>query len=314
MKSNKKFRDLDEQILLLKQKGLLINDIEKLKWYLKSFNYQNFINGYNDFFMINNNRKIDKYKPKATSNGIIELFNFDRNISKLILGDIQNIERKIATSLAYTISLVMKENNFNDGMIFNFEYNDVVIRKIFNISLDNEWKEIQENIKTNIDLNNKIFKNTLSIKEIPIWTLVIYLSFGNLIYLLERVKNNVFNKIMFNSTLYNYQNISKIEMIEILKILKNVRNRICHNNVLYNIIIKNKNNRINIANKLISSNVKINKINLYYLILMINKLENPKNNFLINEINKKIEEWKNISEEIKQEIVNRIWKNKNHNY
>lgn len=314
MKPKKEFKTFDEQIFLLKQKGLFINDEEKLKWYLKSFNYQNIINGYNDFFMINNDRKTNKYKNISNSNGIIELFNFDRYISKLLLGDIQNIERKISTSIAYTLSSIMKENNVNDGRLFNLSYDHVTIKKIFKIQNKNEgeWKKIQKNILKNLNLKEKIFNNAnQDIKEIPVWSLVIHLSFGSLIYLLKIMNKNIFYKIMENSNLKNYNDLSNKEMIEIFDILKNVRNRICHNNVLYNITISDKNNKINSINKFINQD---KKPNLYSLVLIILKLEKPQqHNFLIEKINKKIEGWKDINYDIKKEIVNKIWVNKNHN-
>lgn len=314
MKPKKEFKTFDEQIFLLKQKGLFINDEEKLKWYLKSFNYQNIINGYNDFFMVNNDRKTNKYKNISNSNGIIELFNFDRYISKLLLGDIQNIERKISTSIAYTLSSIMKENNVNDGRLFNLSYDHVTIKKIFKIQnkKEVEWKTIQENILKNLNLKEKIFNNAnQDIKEIPVWSLVIHLSFGSLIYLLKIMNKNIFYKIMENSNLKNYNDLSNKEMIEIFEILKNARNRICHNNVLYNITISDKNNKINLINKFINQD---KKPNLYSLVLIILKLEKPQqNNYLIEKINEKIDDWKDINYDIKKEIVNKIWVNKNHN-
>ena len=314
MKPKKEFKTFDEQIFLLKQKGLFIDDEEKLKWYLKSFNYQNIINGYNDFFMINNDRKTNKYKNISNSNGIIELFNFDRYISKLLLGDIQNIERKISTSIAYTLSSIMKENNVNDGRLFNLSYDHVTIKKIFKIQNKNEgeWKKIQKNILKNLNLKEKIFNNAnQDIKEIPVWSLVIRLSFGSLIYLLKIMNKNIFYKIMENSNLKNYNDLSNKEMIEIFEILKNARNRICHNNVLYNITISDKNNKINLINKFINQD---KKPNLYSLVLIILKLEKPQqNNYLIEKINEKIDDWKDINYDIKKEIVNKIWVNKNHN-
>lgn len=314
MKPKKEFKTFDEQIFLLKQKGLYIDDEEKLKWYLKSFNYQNIINGYNDFFMINNDRKTNKYKNISNSNGIIELFNFDRYISKLLLGDIQNIERKISTSIAYTLSSIMKENNVNDGRLFNLSYDHVTIKKIFKIQnkKEVEWKTIQENILKNLNLKEKIFNNAnQDIKEIPVWSLVIHLSFGSLIYLLKIMNKNIFYKIMENSNLKNYNDLSNKEMIEIFEILKNARNRICHNNVLYNITISDKNNKINLINKFINQD---KKPNLYSLVLIILKLEKPQqNNYLIEKINEKIDDWKDINYDIKKEIVNKIWVNKNHN-
>lgn len=54
------------------------------------------------------------------------------------------------------------------------------------------------------------------------------------------MNKNIFYKIMENSNLKNYNDLSNKEMIEIFEILKNARNRICHNNVLYNITISDK--------------------------------------------------------------------------
>ncbi len=81
--NNKEFKTIDEQIELLKSRGLKIDNEDKLKWYLSSYNYQNFINGYNDLFMINEDRSKNKYKPIASSNQIINLFNFYRWLSKI---------------------------------------------------------------------------------------------------------------------------------------------------------------------------------------------------------------------------------------
>ena len=53
----KKFMSFLEQISILRARGLNILDANKLIWYLKAYNYQNLINGYNDLFMKNEDRK-----------------------------------------------------------------------------------------------------------------------------------------------------------------------------------------------------------------------------------------------------------------
>lgn len=127
----KKFMSFLEQISILRARGLNILDANKLIWYLKAYNYQNLINGYNDLFMKNEDRKINKYKDIATSEGIIELFNFDRNISKVILSSIQNIERMLSTAIAYTIAKILCENGYDDGNIFSIKNNDALLKKNF---------------------------------------------------------------------------------------------------------------------------------------------------------------------------------------
>ncbi|WP_416388856.1 Abi family protein, partial [Mycoplasmoides pirum] len=59
---------------------------------MKNYNYQNFINGYNDPFMSGFRRANNKYMDKVNEESLITLFNFDRDISKLILSNIFNIE------------------------------------------------------------------------------------------------------------------------------------------------------------------------------------------------------------------------------
>lgn len=84
----KHFLTVSEQIELLKTRGLEIKNIKSLEWYLTKYNYQSFINGYNDFFLLAQARNLNMYKYKANSDDLISLFNFDRYISKFILGDI----------------------------------------------------------------------------------------------------------------------------------------------------------------------------------------------------------------------------------
>jgi hypothetical protein len=69
---------------------------------LTKYNYQSFINGYNDFFLLAQARNLNMYKYKANSDDLISLFNFDRYISKFILGDIQNIERFLQNAIVQT--------------------------------------------------------------------------------------------------------------------------------------------------------------------------------------------------------------------
>ena len=106
--NEKHFLSVEEQIKLLENRGLSITNLSSLQWYLTKYNYQSFINGYNDFFLVDGARKWNIYKKNVNSDDLIKLFNFDRNISKFILGDIQNIERFLQNAIVQTFS-----NTFN---------------------------------------------------------------------------------------------------------------------------------------------------------------------------------------------------------
>lgn len=167
---NKEFKTIDEQIELLKSRGLKIDNEDKLKWYLSSYNYQNFINGYNDLFMINEDRSKNKYKPIASSNQIINLFNFDRWLSKNILSTIQNIERKISSSIAYVLAINLNYfNNDKSGNIFKYEFNNPVIEKMF-VKMDlEEWNEIKSRLLDDKKINKmkNYIKNIIQIVKYP---------------------------------------------------------------------------------------------------------------------------------------------------
>ena len=184
---------------------------DKLKWYLSSYNYQNFINGYNDLFMINEDRSKNKYKPIASSNQIINLFNFDRWLSKNILSTIQNIERKISSSIAYVLAINLNYfNNDKSGNIFKYEFNNPVIEKMF-VKMDlEEWNEIKSRLLDDkkINKNEKLYKKYNSNSEIPIWSLIIKMSFGDLILIFNKVNENIFFQIMKNSKICNWDNLN----------------------------------------------------------------------------------------------------------
>lgn len=308
--NNKNFKSIDEQIELLKSKKLNINNEDRLKWYLKSFNYQNFVNGYNDFFMELNNRKTNRYKIEANSEGLIELFNFDRTISKHILSTIQNIERKISTAIAYTIAQELKIKGKDEtGKIFNYKYNDLTIKKIFNdFENEEEWNKFIDDFNDGVKRNKgeNIFKNFSNISEIPIWSSIIYVSFGSLLNFLKKIKKNIFYEMLKNSCLYNWNQVSRGEFLTILSILKDIRNRICHNNVLYNITITSHHKICAIKNFL-KIEKKIKKIGLFQLNKIIEMIDSGKEIFLNNKINELfINSMNSIDENIKKDIKNKI--------
>lgn len=319
MENNKKFLTIDEQIKLLEERGLKISDKNKLAWYLTSYNYQNFINGYNDYFMINNDRTTNKYKENATSEGIIELFNFDRYISKIFLSEIQNIERMIGTSLAYIICQELDKNNIPNGQLFKIDKKQEVYKKLFRHEFN--WYEfshiVQEEIKKqnhlclkykipfpnweDYDFKDKNVFNDDNYKNVPLWFTIIYLSFGKIIKLLENTKEEVFTKIIKNTKLSFDTNLSKKEIVYILTTLKKIRNRICHNNVLFKFWVRNQVEKSGIR-KILNNN-NCSKIKLFHISELIENIYHNKNSgYIKQQMCKKINEFKNIDNDIVKQI------------
>ena len=86
---NKIFRNLDEQINILKNKNLIIEDEEQTKQILLKENYF-FISGYRHLLM--KNYKDKNFIKGSTFNELYAIFNFDRHIRNICFKNILIIE------------------------------------------------------------------------------------------------------------------------------------------------------------------------------------------------------------------------------
>ena len=110
---NKTFKTLDEQIDILKNKGLVIDDIEATKEILLRENYF-FISGYRHLFFKSNESK--KFITNTNFREIYGLFNFDRQLRNIIFKNILIIENNIKSVISYNLSKsygIMERNYLN---------------------------------------------------------------------------------------------------------------------------------------------------------------------------------------------------------
>ena len=77
----KEFKTLDEQIEILKNRGLVINDIDGTKRLLLRENYF-FINGYRHIFL--KNRNGNEFIKGTTFEELYAVFQFDRNFRNIL--------------------------------------------------------------------------------------------------------------------------------------------------------------------------------------------------------------------------------------
>lgn len=95
---SKDFKSLDEQLDILKGRGLLIGDREKARDFLYYNNYYR-ISGYSLTL-----RKHDVFYPGTTFQNIIDIYEFDRELRNILLSAIEIIEVNIKSIYAYEFS------------------------------------------------------------------------------------------------------------------------------------------------------------------------------------------------------------------
>ena len=99
--AKKIFKSLDEQIDILKEKGLTINNVDFAKEKLYRENYF-FLSGYRHLFMANN--KVDRYIKGTTFEELYAVFVFDRKIRNIMFKNILIIENNIKSIISYQLS------------------------------------------------------------------------------------------------------------------------------------------------------------------------------------------------------------------
>lgn len=77
----KEFKTIDEQIMLLKARGLTFNNIDHAKKYLKSNNYYNIINGYSKYFQ----ESQDQFISGTTFDEVSQLYFCDKQLKEAFL-------------------------------------------------------------------------------------------------------------------------------------------------------------------------------------------------------------------------------------
>ncbi|QVK09155.1 Abi family protein [Mycoplasma mycoides] len=238
MKRSKEFKTFEEQIEILKSRGLIIKDEQKAIEILKQENYYNIVNGYKDLFLRNTlNDKEDVFVENTTFDELYSLFLFDRELRSILLKYILIFERDFKTTIAYNFSKKYNKNNRIDSYLYPENYKDNYIEVLEFISI------VNKTIVAKSEKTDYIKHYIKQYGHIPLWIVVNILSFGNMVYMFRILKDEDKNKIMlFYVNRFLQQHNKKTDLwfredsfISLLKILNIVRNVCAHEERMYNI-------------------------------------------------------------------------------
>lgn len=215
----KNFRTLDEQIDILKFKGLTFNDEEWAKEVLLKENYF-FVNGYR--FLLMKSDKNRKFEDNATFKELYAIFSFDRMIRNAFFKYLLIIENNIKSIISYQMSKKYgyKEKEYLN--VKNFTQDSKKIRQV---------NDLIKKMKRQIRVNSKQHSATLHYLSnygyIPLWVLVKVLSFGIVSELYSILKTED------QLAIANEYGIDVTELTVYLPVLANYRNLCAHEDILY---------------------------------------------------------------------------------
>ena len=168
-KIEKNFKNLNEQVDILRFKELIINDENYAKKVLLRENYF-FLMGYRHLFMEPGDKK---FKNGTTFEELYSLFLFDRSIRNILFKYILVIENNLKSITSYQLSKkygyrerdYLKEKNFTSDPSKQAQVNDLL-------------KKMKRQIRVNGAQHSATLHYVSNYGYIPLWILVKVLSFG----------------------------------------------------------------------------------------------------------------------------------------
>lgn len=215
----KTFKTIDEQIEILKQRGLVISDIEKTRQILLRENYF-FINGYRHLFM--NSWKDVNFIPGTTFEELYAMFVFDRKERNIFFKNLLIVENNIKSLISYQLSRKygFKEKEYLNPK--NYSKDPIKIRQVHDV-----LNKVKRQIRVNGKQHSATMHYITNYGYIPLWILVKVLSFGIISELYNILDDSDKKDI---ADIYNVDS----ETLEIyLSILANYRNLCAHEDILY---------------------------------------------------------------------------------
>lgn len=219
MAIKKEFKTLDQQIDILKGKGLVIDNVEKVKKILFRENYF-FINGYRYIFY--KSQEDRTFIEGTTFDELYAFFLFDRNIRNIMFKNILIVENNIKSVMSYVLSKKygIKEKDYLK--FTNFSRDSLKTRRV---------NDVLGKMKRQIKINSKQHSATLhyitNYGYIPMWILVKVLSFGIISELYSILKDEDKEEIA------NYYGIKLNELEIFLSVTANYRNLCAHEDILF---------------------------------------------------------------------------------
>jgi len=219
MAVQKTFKTIDEQIEILKDKGLVIDDEESAKEILLRENYF-FISGYRHLFL--DGLKSKQFKPGTEFKELYAMFNFDRQLRNIIFKNLLIIENNLKSIFSYQLSKnygikerdYLKPTNFNTNPEKSRQVNDLL-------------RKIKRQIRVNGGQHSATAHYIFNYGYIPLWVVVKVLSFGVVCELYAIMKPQDQKEI---ADIYQ---MKESELLNFLPILANYRNLCAHEDILY---------------------------------------------------------------------------------
>ena len=213
------FKTLDEQIDILKSKGLIIENIDEAKEIILRENYF-FLMGYRHLLMNPDNPK--EFISGTTFRELYSIFYFDRVMRNIMFKNILIIENNIKSIFSYILSQKYGYRESDYLRPCNYNQAPEKIRQVNDL-----LKKMKRQIRVNGAQHEATKHYINNYGYIPLWVVVKVLSFGITSELYTIMKPSDQKEIA------DEYNVSIENMLTFLPVLSNYRNLCAHEDIVY---------------------------------------------------------------------------------
>lgn len=219
----KRATTIDEQVAILRNRGILISNEEKAKENLLDIGY--FRLGFycfpfeKDYPYKDNRNHI--YKEGTIFEDIVKLYYFDFDLRNLLMRYINRIEINFRTYLTYYVSNTYKESPtwFADPVIVSSQYANT-----FEVKVYNDTFKATPIIKRH-------HQHHINDKFAPAWKTVEFMTFGSILKLYSNLRSDI-----VKSKIAKYYGITSVNVfMNYMETIKVIRNTCAHGGVLFDI-------------------------------------------------------------------------------
>lgn len=221
--------NVDDQLALLVEKGLIINNRERAKELLSHISYFRFKNYSYQFKKYTDTES--RYNEGTLFEDVINLYHFDRDLKALLFENIQSIEVSIKTQISNIMSCSYGPHWYLDPNMFLSEEDVRKLRretktgentpKVFQHDLF--LKDLEEECNEPDEIFLQHYAKTYTPKHPPSWMVMEIITFGTLSLMFENLHPSEEKK----SICENYQ-LTKAQLVSWLHSFSYIRNKCVH--------------------------------------------------------------------------------------
>ena len=173
----KPFLTVEEQLALLKSRGLIIEDDDAALSCLHQLNYYR-LSGYTLTL-----RRGNKFYKDITFSDVMQIYNFDRELKMLLLQWLEDVEISLRTHIGYVLGSIGPTSYLDSSSFVSDAHHDIFRKELSNALKDNKNEAFVKH------------HNTKYGGVLPSWAIIETLSFGAISRLFSNLDVNIKKEI-----------------------------------------------------------------------------------------------------------------------